>query len=60
MIYLVITLVVIQVLCLITGMVQGIRYIKTDPLFKAIPWLLPAMVLAPIITILASFAEKTP
>ena len=46
-------LVVTQVLCLVIGTVQGFRYFRTDPFLKAIPWLLVAMMLGPLLVMLA-------
>ena len=52
--YIIITMLVVQIACLIIGLTQGVRHIKDDVFSKSIPWLLPAMVLAPVIVVLAT------
>ncbi len=44
-------IVIAQCLGLVIGLVQGIRYIKTDPLGKALPWLLIGMLGSPVVQI---------
>ena len=56
--YLIIGLVIVQLLCLIFGIIQGIRHINTDPFFKAIPWLVSAMILWPIFLVLTAIMEN--
>lgn len=46
-------LMVVQVSCLVIGIFQGTRYIKTEPLWKGGPWLLVAMALSPLMYVLA-------
>ena len=55
MLFVIILLIAAQVICLCLGVVQGFRYIKDDPFIKAMPWLLPALLMGAVVPILALF-----
>lgn len=49
---LVAVLAVIQLSCFVVGIVQGVRYIKTNPFAKGAPWMATVILIAFLVMLL--------